>query len=425
MGIISPRINVSLATPSKLGSRSVILRLSFCNKQYSLYTGISVQMKEWDLRKRRVKHGCVVKGVQYHVLNAMIDKQISFISEYFSKAIANEESVSYSDLKNRFVEQFKNLKNQSESEFFKMFEAYIEETSRTRRWDSNMIEKHRRLMFKIKNLFPNIAFDDLSTATMNDILQDWGRTMYNETIKNNLSCFRGFISWVERKGCHINPDFGFFNPKLPDGHKEVRALTLNEVKQIFTLPLEDGCALDRVRDLFCFQCCTGLRYSDISQLKKENVKKDDKGRLYMWKVTEKDDDWIQFPLGKMATLIYAKYCDNEYPDGLLFPVLSNQKYNKYLKKIGQLAELQGEWIDYQYKFTEKIIKRTPRQNLESHIGRRTFVSILLNAGGPVELISMVTSHSDAKSMAPYKKLSMQGTGMLMGIFDEATKDFFD
>ena len=78
-----------------------------------------------------------------------------------------------------------------------------------------------------------------------------------------------------------------------------------------------------------------------------------------------------------------KYCKhsvvvsttNPRKDGGMFPVISNQKYNKYLKEIGALADLQGEWVDTEYRKNEKVERRTPKRDLESHTARRTFVCI--------------------------------------------------
>jgi hypothetical protein len=48
--------------------------------------------------------------------------------------------------------------------------------------------------------------------------------------------------------------------------------------------------------------------------------------------------------------------------------------------LGKLAELKGEWIDYQYKLEKVEEVKTPKSDLTSHTARRTFVVTALNEG---------------------------------------------
>lgn len=71
--------------------------------------------------------------------------------------------------------------------------------------------------------------------------------------------------------------------------------------------------------------------------------------------------------------------------------------------MGEVADLKGEWVDYEYRLNEKIVIRIPKKDLTSHTARRTFVVSALNEGVSAELISAITSHSVIASMKPYIK----------------------
>ena len=159
---------------------------------------------------------------------------------------------------------------------------------------------------------------------------------------------------------------------------------------------------------FVFQCFTALRYSDIKRLKHDNIREIGDGKYEIDILTKKDKDRIPFPLAKTATRIYKKYKDNLYDNGVVFPIISNQKYNDHLKKLGKLAELKGEWIDYQYKLDKVEEVKTPKTELTSHTARRTFVVTALNEGVELDLIAQINSHSDFDNTRPYIASTRKG-----------------
>lgn len=172
---------------------------------------------------------------------------------------------------------------------------------------------------------------------------------------------------------------------------------------------------------FVFQCFTALRYSDIKRLKHDNIREIGDGKYEIDILTKKDKDRIPFPLAKTATRIYKKYKDNLYDNGVVFPIISNQKYNNHLKKLGKLAELKGEWIDYQYKLDKVEEVKTPKIELTSHTARRTFVVTALNEGVELDLIAQITLHSDFDNMRPYIASTRKGKQKVIDALDSATE----
>ena len=153
-------------------------------------------------------------------------------------------------------------------------------------------------------------------------------------------------------------------------------LTVEEFKKIekMKLPTE---SLRQVRDVFVFQVYTCLAYVDLLAFASSKIKTI-KGRKYYTGNRGKTHQEFSFLLLKPACDILDKY------DGVL-PVLSNQKYNDYLK------------IMIQYAGLEKPIS--------SHWARHTGATLLLNMGVDMEVVAKVLGHSSTKiTRSTYAKL---------------------
>ena len=311
-------------------------------------------------------------------------------------------------------------KEDKSDEFYYLFDKFIAERKGSQGWGQDMEDVFVRLKEKWQAYKPQMTFDHLSVEVMEGFKVSLSRTMYNEAIDKNLSYFRQFVTWARNKNYRIHPDFFSYKPKLPKAKKAVRYLTLDELDAVYNLDLSNNEALDRVRDIFIFQCYTALRYSDVSQLKRDNIKVDPNGNYIIDLVTEKDDDRVTYRLPNRAVAIYKKYQDYVYEGNVAFPTISNQKYNEHLKELGKAANLQGEWIDYEYRLNEKIVVKIPKSDLTTHTARRTFVVTALNEGVDLELIALITSHSALATMKPYIKANRRGSDLVIDAINRAT-----
>lgn len=411
-------LNTTLTQPYKNGRCSVIIRVS-CSGRIELYTGISIKKSEWNNSRQRVKQGVKVDGIDYNILNKELNEMEEFISDYFQKCAERDTNASLSDLKERFNYKFKSSSKSKANEFFFMYDRFIKEEGSKNGWQENMIGVQKRLKEKIRVFKPQISFPDLSTTTLEALKVHLSKELFNDTLIKNLSYLKQFAKWALSKKCPVNDDVFSYNPKLPKSKKAVKYLTLGELETIYNLDLSQREGLDRTRDVFVFQCYTALRYSDVSQLKRENITKKDNGDYYIDILTEKDDDRIVFKLAQRAVKIYVKYEDNVYENDLVFPIISSQKFNENLKEIGKLADLKGEWIDYQYRLDKKVEIKKPKHELEDHTARRTFIITAMNEGISLDNIALITSHSDVNAMKPYIKLNTKGTDIVIDAINRA------
>lgn len=168
----------------------------------------------------------------------------------------------------------------------------------------------------------------------------------------------------------------FAEIKINKGEKEVEFLTETELKVIRMKKLHNE-RLEKVRDLFLFQCFTGLAYVDLAELTKEDYQKNDLGQIYIRKKRSKTGVVFTTVLLEDAIKIAEKY-DYE------LPVLSNQKYNTYLKEIQDICGI--------------------KKPLHTHIGRHTCATYLLNKGLSIDIVAKVLGHSNTKQTKHYARL---------------------
>ena len=159
----------------------------------------------------------------------------------------------------------------------------------------------------------------------------------------------------------------------------------------------DNERLARVRDLFVFQCFTGVRYSDIENLSWNDIKNS------TWSLrTQKTKDIIQIPLSSYALSILARYKEWDVP----LPVISNQKMNKYLKELCKIAKINDKIKVVQYRGNERIEKTFKKYEvIGSHTARRTFISLSLRKGMKPDVIMAITGHKTYRMMQKYLKIA--------------------
>lgn len=155
--------------------------------------------------------------------------------------------------------------------------------------------------------------------------------------------------------------------------------------------------LERVRDVFLFQCFTGLRYSDVFNLRRSDVKEN-----HIEVTTVKTADSLVIELNNYSRAILDKYRQVAFEGDKVLPVVSNQKMNDYLKELSKLAGIDEPVRETYYKGNERIDLVTPKCELMStHAGRRTFICNALSLGIPAQVVMKWTGHSDYKAMKPY------------------------
>jgi integrase len=175
--------------------------------------------------------------------------------------------------------------------------------------------------------------------------------------------------------------------------KEI-ALTLDQVKTIFEFVPKTK-ALEIVRDIFVFQCLTGLRYGELKLINERIVTNNS---LIIQEEKDVTKEPREIPLFEISNYILKKY---DYK----LPLLSNQKQNEFIKDIFEDAEFtfDVEYSRTKNKSQETIIKPFYKR-ISTHTARRTFVTIMKKKGIADKTIMNMTGHKDLKTFNTYYKV---------------------
>jgi integrase len=206
------------------------------------------------------------------------------------------------------------------------------------------------------------------------------------------------LRWAAQKGYIEKDAFESFKPKWKNTPKKVIFLNWKEFNQLryFSIP-ETKQYLERVRDVFLFCCFTGLRHSDVYNLKRSDVEDS-----HIEVTTIKTADNLIIELNNHSRTILDKYKDVAFADNKVLPVISNQKMNDYLKELAELAEINEPVRETYYKGNQRIDEVAPKYALlGTHAGRRTFICNALALGISPQVVMKWTGHNDYKAMKPY------------------------
>lgn len=176
-------------------------------------------------------------------------------------------------------------------------------------------------------------------------------------------------------------------------------LTEAEISRLFNLDLFSNSRLEKVRDLFIIGCYTGLRFSDLVQLRNENISRE--GNLVRIR-TQKTGEVIIVPLKSYVREILKKY------NGVPPQVISNQKMNDYLKELGKLAEIDESIIVTSTKGGVRQSETFKKWELiTTHTARRSFATNAYLQNVPTISIMKITGHRTEKSFLKYIKISQE------------------
>ena len=382
------------------------MRVNFASKRIEFTTGYRIDAAKWDSNKQRVRNGCTNKLKQSSSeINASLLGYYTEVQEIFKKFEVEEIMPTPEQIKEAFNALHKPIeevtpRKSTPNAFYKVFDEFVRDCGRQNDWTDSTYEKFAAVKNHLMNFRDGLTFDFFDEKGLNDYvtyLRDV-KEMRNSTIGKQLSFLKWFLRWAFRKGVHQNNAYDSYKPKLKSTQKKIIFLTWEELNKLreFEIPTAKQ-ALDRVRDVFLFQCFTGLRYSDVFNLRRSDIKGD-----HIEVTTVKTSDSLIIELNNHSKAILDKYKDVAFEDDKVLPVITNQKMNDYLKELAELAGIDEPVRQTYYRGNERIDEVTPKYALlGTHAGRRTFICNALALGIPPQVIMKWTGHSDYKAMKPY------------------------
>lgn len=312
-------------------------------------------------------------------------------------------------------------KKEKTSDFWKAFDTFVSECGEKNAWSDATFEKMAALKEDLFSYKKDLKFSDLNESGLTGwvhYLRDEKKLktprkkkgdrgdydhedvtgLKNSTIRKKLDYLAWFLNWATDHGYNTNMSYKTFRPTLKATQKKVIYLSKAELDQVRNLSIPPAYShLDAVRDVFLFCCFSGLRHSDVYNLRKNDIKGD-----HIEITTVKTADSISIELNSVTRSILEKYKNFEFAGNKVLPVIQNQPMNRELKELCRLAGINEQVRITTYKGNQRKDEVKEKWELVgTHTGRRTFIVNCLSLGIPPNVVMKWTGHSDYKSMKPY------------------------
>lgn len=348
--IVFDRKHVSSNTKEGL----VQLEVLFKGVRRYFSTGVKVTKNRWS------RSGKVTGCMDMIVMNRRIDEMKRMVDKYIVGLMENEEPFDFDRFKAWMV-----ASDEQGIGFVDWVEKRIAERNDIRKSTKRNHMKLVALLRKIGNIRTFADVTKKNVLKMDTYLHSTG--IRQTTIASYHKFMKTYVHDAMSSGL-IEKD-PYIGVKIDIG-KSVwgRFLTVDEVEAIekAEMPTE---SLERVKDLFLFQCYTGLAYADLMRF---DMSKAVKGEKY-YLVTDdrkKTGEGYTVVLMEKAMDILKKY---DYK----LPKMTCEQYNMRLKIMADACGIE--------------------KPIASHFGRRTCGMLLLNYGFPIEIVSKVLGHSNIRT----------------------------
>ena len=341
-------------------------------------------------------------------INGYLNDLDAQVKSFYRIGVTNKDTVTPDYLRQK-LDDFKNGKNPKQS-LFEFIDSYIKSVKALR--TASTIQVYNNTLNHLK-AFKDFSRKNIDFETINlDFYNDFTDYLIKEkdfssnTVGKVVKTLKTFLNEATERGINTKLDFKSKRFKVMNQDSETIYLSETEIETIYKLDLSLDEKLDRVRDLFIVGCQTGLRFSDLSQLKTENINEG-----FIKVRTQKTNEIVVVPLSNQVKSILNKYNGN-LPNGI-----SNQKTNEYLKELGNKAKF-NQTIEITLNKGDVKIKsfKEKKDLITTHTARRSFATNLYLKGFPTISIMKITGHKTEKAFMKYLKISQEQNAELLAKF---------
>lgn len=353
----------------KNGTAPLYCRLTYQKNRKQFATGIFINPDNWDKTKQKVKAP--------YELHKSYNTQLSLIKQQINQAFlmlqVQDKPFSVEDIHLLYKGEKPKTEYGVVEYFYQQLgkqEKLVSIEIKQSTWDKfsyvcNDVKAFIRFRYKKKD----ILLKDLDMAFINDfeyfLKTEKGKKQIS--INKDLQRFKSVV----RNAVFDNfiSDFPFYKHRAKKVKTTVIYLTAQELERLENYKFAQ-IRLGQVRDMFIFCCYTGLAYFEMASLSSRHLITGFDGNTWIEMTREKTKSAVSIPLLPKAEEVLKKY---KMRDELL-PIISNQRFNSYLKEIAVLVKID--------------------KNLTHHIARKTFATtVLLYNDVPMEIVSELLGHS--------------------------------
>ena len=374
------------------------------NEKLMYATPLKIEPLFWDGKKERVKNSkyCTNKDE----VNAAITTIDSKVNSFIAESIAKGESITKESLRS-FLDTCFGKKVAAAHDFHSFFAEFIRlcDTRVSPRRGGQTIDyktkrEYARTYYYIqeyeKKRKIRLEFRSITQTFFNDFvafLQELG--LSTNTIWHKTVSLKAVMKAANEQELTDNTKYQLF--KNVSEESQAIALSENELDILARFDFSSSARLERTRDLFLVGCWTGLRFSDFTRIREENIK-DDMITIQQ----QKTNEFVTIPLHPVFLRIWEKYSGN------LPGNISNQKFNDNLKDVCREAGLTEHVIKSITKGGKKQTTIYEKwQLVSSHTARRSFATNLYKSGFPSISIMQITGHKTESSFLKYIKVTKE------------------
>jgi len=383
--------------------RSVIM-ISITDKsdRLRISTRVSVIPKDWSEKKKKLK----ASARNSSHINKYLTELDNLISQVYFDAKQNGSEKPLAEVKQgiqKYLDpkRFKNPKKK-EPGFFDVLDKFIKERSDDPNYKHKSVKHYTTILNHLKAFeksrkkkieFYEIDkqfYDELTKYLINK------KELKTNSVGTVIRITKTFLYYCLRNDYMTNTKFiDAFKVKWKDA--QTVSLTEKELEALMNVELDER--LDNVRNLFVIQILTGIRYSDLKNLKPENIDLENE----IIKISMiKTEDVIVIPINSKLRGYLEKYPDKK------LQVMYINRYNKYIKEVCKIAGIDTPVQNVWFYGKKRVDETKPKYELiSSHTARRTFITLSLQKGALPEQVMKVSGHKDRKSFHKYVKVDQQ------------------
>ena len=381
--------------------RPVFMSVSFGGKRIILGTGIKVDIHGWDPEHQRVSPA----NPESKALNSRLSTLVEIAQRTMNSLQHSGKEVNTENFRTLFVQ----LKPQISQGFFKVFFQFMEEGMP--RWSQATYRKVRTI-YKLLREFDDqtaygVSFDKMDERFLQNFSAYCRQIPYKDsTTFKAVSIIVWFLNWASGKGYNVYRDYKQFYKLMDPPEETSRNMLSLRWDELMGLKNSqpDTRMMERARDLFCFMCFTGLRFSELQLLKKEDLTASEVI------VRAKTGRLRRVPLNKYGKDIYLSYENKYFRNNTAFPSISLVTMNKYLRELGKRAGLKRDVSLYR-DGDQRVALFTC---LTAGIAVNTFIVNAIELEIPAEYIAEFTG---VRNDSRVRKIKMDLAGMEIQKFD--------
>lgn len=367
---------------NKDGKTPVMLRIYLNNERLSLgSTGIAVEQSLWDKENEKLKR----RTTDVLCTNLELDNICNGLQSIYRKLEDNPD-ICLERIKSEYLGKKEDIDT-----LLQLFDKHNADIARQVGISAssatlqkyNVCERHFREFLQRNYKRSDIKLSELTYTVIREF-DIYLRTVVGQnpnTATKTMKTFKTITILGQKMGVLYHDPF--LNHRFHLEPVNRGFLTDEEIMKIANKEFAIQ-RLELVRDVFIFSCFTGLAYIDVSNLTPDNiVTLDDK----QWIMTKRQKTSVETNvlLLDIPKSIIAKYSHKTYRNGKLFPILTNQKTNAYLKEIADICGI--------------------KKNLTFHLAQHTFATMSLSKGVPMESVSKMLGHTNIKTTQLYARIT--------------------